>query len=106
MLYDVVIQAMVMLRFIAGANVRINARLDSMRERKLRDLQARMGFTASEAVKLGLDLLYSQQLGQPKARLEALLSSDLIGCADGPADLATEYKRYLADGLQHKHGAG
>ena len=36
---------------------------------------------------------------------QSLLSSDFIGCAEGPQDLAESCKQYLADDLEHKHGA-
>ncbi len=32
---------------------------------------------------------------QSRDKLDALLSSDFIGCAEGPADLASQYKRPL-----------
>lgn len=86
--------------------MRINARLDHIYERKLREIQARTGFSASEVVKKGLDILHKAHAGQPEARLKALLASSFIGCADGPADLATEYKRYLTESLESKHGTG
>ena len=86
--------------------MRINARLDEIRERKLREIQSLTGLTTSEIVKRSLDALHKEQVGEPKARLKALLSSGFIGCADGPANLATEYKRHLTTGLERKHGAG
>lgn len=84
--------------------MRINARLDPSRERKLREIQSQTGLTASEAVKQGLDLLHRQQCAEPKDRIDALLASDFIGCADGPVDLAEQYKPYLTRGLEAKHG--
>lgn len=86
--------------------MRINARLDHVRERKLREIRSLTGLTTSEVVKHGLDLVHSEQVGEPKARLKSLLSSSFIGCAAGPADLATDYKRHLTDELDRKHGTG
>lgn len=65
--------------------MRINARLDQARERKLREIQSATGLTTSEVVKQGLDLVHRECVREPKARLEALLSSGFVGCADGPA---------------------
>ena len=84
--------------------MRINVRLDPSRERKLREIQSQTGLTASEAVRQGLDLLHRQRCAKPKDRIDALLASDFIGCADGPVDLATQYKRYLTRDLETKHG--
>ena len=86
--------------------MRINARLDQARERKLREIQSATGLTTSEVVKQGLDLVHRECVREPKARLEALLSSGFVGCADGPADLATDYKRHLTEHLDRKHGTG
>jgi len=85
--------------------MRINARLDDERAEKLRQLQALTRFSASEIVKRAIDLLHRQQLGQSRARLDALLSSDFVGCVEGPEDLADRYKQYLTQSLEGKHGA-
>lgn len=86
--------------------MRINARLDDDRVEKLKQLQSLTQLSASEIVKRAIDLLYRQQAGRPREKLNALLSSDFVGCAEGPEDLATRYKHYLTRDLEHKHGAG
>ena len=85
--------------------MRVNARLDASRERKLREIQSQTGLTTTEVVKHALDLMHRQRYAESKAHLDALLSSDFVGCGDGPRDLASEYKRYLTEGLGAKHGA-
>jgi len=85
--------------------MRVNARLDDERAEKLRRIQASTGLSASDVLKHALDLMHERQLARTGERLDALLSSDFIGCADGPSDLADEYKHYLAHGLASKHGA-
>ena len=106
-LYDAVIH----IRLIAftqrnHGQVRINARLDDERAEKLRQLQSGTQLSASELVKRAIDLLYRHQKERSREKLDALLSSDFVGCAEGPEDLASRYKQYLAEALDHKHGAG
>lgn len=86
--------------------MRINARLDDDRVEKLKQLQSLTRLSASEIVKRAIDLLYRQQAGRPREKLNALLSSDFVGCAEGPEDLATRYKHYLTRDLENKRGAG
>ena len=85
--------------------MRVNARLDDERTEKLKQLQSLTGRSASDVLKRALDLLYAQQTSHARDRLDALLSSDFIGCADGPEDLADRYKDYLTRDLNAKHGA-
>ena len=86
--------------------MRINARLDEERAEKLRQLQALTRLGASEIVKRAIDLLHRQHADRSRRKLDALLSSDFVGCGEGPHDLASRYKRYLTRDLEHKHGAG
>lgn len=86
--------------------MRINARLDDDRVEKLKQLQSLTQLSASEIVKRAIDLLYRQQAGRPREKINALLSSDFVGCAEGPEDLATRYKHYLTRDLENKRGAG
>ncbi len=86
--------------------MRINARLDDARVEKLKQLQSLTRLGVSEIVKRAIDLLYRQQSGRSREKLDALLSSDFVGCAEGPEDLASRYKQYLTRDLEHKHGAG
>ena len=86
--------------------MRINARLDDERAEKLKQLQSMTRLSASEIVKRAIDLLHRQQVRRSTERLDALLSSDFVGCAEGPEDLADRYKQYLAQDLEDKHGSG
>ena len=86
--------------------MRVSARLDDERSEKLRQLQALTRLSTSEIVKRAIDLLHRQQAGRSRDKLDALLSSDFVGCAQGPADLAGQYKRYLIRDLEEKHGIG
>ena len=86
--------------------MRINARLDDERAEKLKQLQSLTRLSASEIVKRAIDLLHRQQVRRSRERLDALLSSDFVGCTEGPEDLAGRYKQYLTQGLEDKHGSG
>ena len=86
--------------------MRINARLDDARVEKLKQLQSLTRLGVSEIVKRAIDLLHRQQTGRSRQKLDALLSSDFVGCAEGPEDLAGQYKQYLTRDLENKHGAG
>ena len=82
--------------------MRINAMLDDERAEKLRQLQSLTRLSTSETVKRAIDLLHRQQAGRSRDKLDALLSSDFVGCAEGPADLASQYKRYLRRDLAER----
>lgn len=86
--------------------MRINARLDEVRAEKLKQLKALTRLGVSEIVKWAIDVLHQQRAGQPREKLDALLSSDFVGCAEGPEDLSSRYKQYLTRDLENKHGAG
>ncbi len=86
--------------------MRVNARLDDERAAKLTQLQALTRSSASDVLKRAIDHLHREQLARSQEKLEGLTSSDFIGCAEGPQDLADEYKRYIAGDLAGKHGAG
>ena len=85
--------------------MRVSAMLDEERAKKLKQLQSLMGQSASDVLKRALDLVYAQNVGAEAAssaetahardKLDALLSSDFIGCAAGPGELADQYKDYL-----------
>ena len=86
--------------------MRVNARLDENRARKLKQLQSLTHLGTSEIVKQAIDLLHRQQTEKPRASIKALLASDFVGCAEGPRDLSSRYKSYLANDLENKHGVG
>ena len=75
--------------------MRLSARLDDDSAEKLKQLQASTGLGTGEIVKRAIDLLHRKQTERSRARIDDLLSSDFVGCAEGPEDLAENYKRYL-----------
>lgn len=76
-------------------HMRVSARLDEERAKKLKQLQSLKGESASDVLNHAVDLLYAQRTVGARDKLKALLSSDFIGCTSGPEDLADRYKDYL-----------
>lgn len=85
--------------------MRVSAVLDEERAKKLKQLQSLTGQSTSDVLKRALDLFCAQhvrggavssaEIAHAGDKLKALLSSDFIGCAAGPDDLADQYKDYL-----------
>lgn len=86
--------------------MRISARLDDHRAEKLRQLRISTQSSISETVRRAIDLLHRQQVKRSRKKVDGLLSSDFVGCAEGPEDLASNYNQYLTRSLDGKHGAG
>ena len=84
--------------------MRINARLDSEHSKKLEQLRKHYNLSVSDVVKQAIDAMYAQQINESKTKLEALLASEFISCSEGPEDLSSNYKNYLAQSLRDKHG--
>ncbi|MGA8262622.1 MAG: hypothetical protein WB783_20630 [Arenicellales bacterium] len=84
--------------------MRINARLDENRSRKLGYLKRITGAGVSDILKLAIDVYYDQMKqtrGDPAALLR---QSGFVGCGSGPADLSERYKEELAQMIGTKHG--
>ena len=86
--------------------MRVNARLDDERATKLAQLRSLTRSSASDVLKRAIDHLHREHMARSRDELDGLTSSDFIGCAEGPQDLADEYKRYIPGDLAGKHGAG
>ena len=86
--------------------MKISVTLDDDRAQKLKQLQVSTRLGIGEIVNRGIDLLYGEQVERSRDKVDGLLSSDFVGCADGPEDLASDYKQYLTRSLDGKHGTG
>ncbi len=86
--------------------MRVNARLDDDRAAKLQELQLKTQKGASDLLKLAIDCLYKEQVESARRKVQRILASEFIGCAQGPEDLAQEHGRYLINDLGGKHGIG
>ncbi len=83
--------------------MRINARLDKATERKVTYLKEVTQQSHTNIVKDAIALYYQNTYAQTAYKMQSLLSSDFIGCAQGDTDLSTDYKDHLADSLSRKH---
>ena len=84
--------------------MRINARLDDEHMEKLEFLKNKDHLSTTDVLKQAIDVLYEQRKMQNRSKLQQLLQSDFIGCAEGPEDLSERYKDYLTEGWAEKHG--
>ena len=81
---------------------RINARLDQALARKVSLVQKRTHRSLSQVVKESLTRYCDEELsegGEPRAIFK---SAGFVGCADGPADLSSGYKKDLKRSLGRK----
>ena len=76
--------------------MRVNARLDEARERKLRAIAKETGQGVSEVVRVAIDVYYERITTSATRSLALLERSGFVGCADGPPDLSETYKEELA----------
>ena len=84
--------------------MRINARLDEEHIDKLEILKNTEKLTTTEVIKRALDLYFARVKTKHKTDMNQLLESDFIGCGEGPLDLSENYKDYLTESLEQKHG--
>jgi hypothetical protein len=83
-------------------STRLNARIDAELARKVALLRAKTKQSTTDVVRAALECYYEQVTKVPTA--DALRSSGFVGCADGPSDLSSDYKRHLIDSLSRKPG--
>jgi hypothetical protein len=81
---------------------RINARLDEALARKVSLVCKRTHRSVSQIVKESLTRFCDEQLCEGGEPLALLKSAGFIGCADGPADLSSSYKKDLTRSLGRK----
>ena len=81
---------------------RINARLDEPLARKVSLVCKRTHRSVSQVVKESLTRFCDEQLREGGEPLALLKSAGFVGCADGPADLSSSYKKELTRSLGRK----
>ena len=81
---------------------RINARLDDELARRVDLVRKRKRRSVSQIVQESLARYCDQELGEGGEPLAILKSAGFIGCADGPADLSSDYKQALTRSLRRK----
>ena len=82
--------------------MRVNARLDEMRARKLEFLMEEQQSGVTEVIKSAIDMAYASR--RQKTRKKRPILDSLVGVAEGSRDLSTRSKKYLIDYLKKKHG--
>ncbi len=84
--------------------MRINARLDEQSEQNLLFIKEKTGETVTRIIKELLsekaETLKSKH--KPGSKMQALLKSDFVSCAEGPEDGSTNYKHYISEYLDEK----
>lgn len=81
---------------------RINARLDKALARKVSLVQKRTRRSLSQVVQESLTRYCDAELSDGGEPLAILKSAGFVGCADGPADLSSAYKKDLTRSLGRK----
>lgn len=84
--------------------MRINARIDEKQLKQLEQIKQQEQMTTTEVVKRALDQYFQYQKSKKQLKIDNLLTSDFIGCAEGPADLSDTYKQKQSEALIEKHG--
>ena len=83
--------------------MRINARLDESRSRKLEFLSRATDLSTSDIVKQAIDVYYDQVRGQRPPPAEVLSNSGFIGCGEASPDLSERYKETVRELVAAKH---
>lgn len=83
--------------------MRVNARLDQDRSRKLAMLRQITELKVSEIVKRAIDVYYDQVKGTQASPAEILTAAGFVGCARTDPDLSETYKDRLSASLAAKH---
>lgn len=82
---------------------RINARLDEATRQKLEEIERARGWSVSEVVRFGIELVHARErpaLGRDVSRL--LEDEGFIGCGSRGGTFSEDYKRHLASSLEKK----
>ena len=81
---------------------RINARLDKELAQKVSLVRKRTSRSLSQVVKESLTRYCDEELRESGQPLSILRSAGFVGCADGPEDLSSGYKKDLTRSLDRK----
>lgn len=86
--------------------MRINARLDDSRSRKLAYLARATNQATTEIVKRAIDIYYEQETATRRSPAEVLNSVGFVGSGKASPDLSSDYKSelqvILADKYDHR----
>jgi hypothetical protein len=79
---------------------RINARISAELARKVQYLRGRTGKSATQVVAASIEEYFDRVAHQQGP---AQLLGEFVGCAAGPRNLSSNYKRSIASSLRRKH---
>lgn len=82
---------------------RINARVDEETGQKLEAIERARGWSVSEVIRLGIELVYARErpaLGPDVLKL--LEEEGFVGCGSRGETFSEDYKRHLAPSLEKK----
>jgi hypothetical protein len=82
--------------------LRINARLTGEDAKRFRELQRREGLSASDLLRDALREYHVSRTRPVRDAASILEASGFLGGGEGPDDLSTRYKSYLAEVLEEK----
>lgn len=82
---------------------RISARLSPEAASRLRELARLTDKDISEVIINSIMDQYDRLMSTRSDPLSIFESAGFIGCAEGPKDLSTSYKKYLNESLRKKH---
>jgi hypothetical protein len=84
--------------------MRLNARLSEGLTQKLVALERTTGQSRSDIVRAALERYFDDVCRPGGSARDAILASGLVGCGEAAAELSTNYKSRLHEGLERKHG--
>jgi hypothetical protein len=82
--------------------MRVNARIEPPLAKKLAYLKAKHGLTTSATLKRAIEAYYEKEAESSTSPLELLERTGFVGCASGPVNWSTSYKRALTKSLGNK----
>ena len=83
--------------------LRINARLDEQAASDLEFLKNSTHANNTEALKAALHFYADFLRNEAQRSKQALLDSGFIGSFEGPEDLSSNYKKYVAEAIDEKY---
>ena len=84
--------------------MRISARLDEERSQRLEFLSRVTNQGTTEVVKQAIDRYYAEVQCARARPIEIFEATGFFGSGEGPEDLSSRYKQYLAESPADQHG--
>jgi hypothetical protein len=88
---------------MSASDIRINARLTGEDARHFLELQRDGNLAASDLLRDALREYYAAHAKRRPNAFALMSASGFIGGGEGPSDLSTNYKTYLAESLSEKY---